>query len=113
MAGKKGQLQVKSRPATGRRRIWQSMRIMRKFTIADLMRVTGSKHDNTRKYVGCLAVHGYLREITSSGYLRGVKGAFKVWSIAVNPGPDHPLVCAKCGRQITAKACRKPEVAND
>lgn len=109
MSGKKGQLQIKARKDTARQRIWQSMRIMRRFTIADLMRTTGSKHDNTRKYVVSLAVHGYVRENTAAGYIRGVKGAFKVWSITLNPGPDHPLVCAKCGQQITAPVCKPPE----
>lgn len=111
MAGKKGQVHQQTRQGTGRQKVWQSMRILRRFTLPDLLRTTGERLDNTRKYVTNLTRHGYLRDC--GGWLRGEKGSFKSWALVINHGPSHPLVCQRCGLPVTAKACQKQEHAND
>ncbi|MBU0665378.1 MAG: hypothetical protein KJ990_12660 [Proteobacteria bacterium] len=111
MAGKKGQIVTRRRADTARKRLWQSMRILRQFTLPDLMRTATAKLDNTRKMVVQLTIHGYLREVP--GYVSGRKGALKSWSIAINPGPDYPMVCGQCGCPVTAKECKKAEVNHD
>jgi len=112
MSGKKGQIRLKANPHSARQKAWQSMRILRTFTLPDLMRTTGEKKsDNIRKLAGQLAVHGYLS--VADDWVRGEKGSYKRWSIRVNPGPLLPVVCKRCGQVLATKECKAPEEAGN
>lgn len=111
MAGKKGQIRRRTTQGEGRQKVWQSMRIMKRFTLPDLVRTSGGKLDNIRKFVLGLTIHGYLSEVP--GWQRGESGSFKSWSLRINPGPGRPLLCQHCGQPTTAKECRNPEDGND
>lgn len=110
MSGRKGQLHRAARNNTGRRRIWQSMRILRSFTLPDLARTADVKIDNAKKFTAALTIHGYLRVVAEN---TGMNGGYKRWVLICNQGPDHPLVCSRCGKSImAAKKCER-EVGHD
>lgn len=106
MSGKPGQMHRQPKAGTDRRLIWQSMRILKRFTLPDLMRTSGAGLDNAKKFAAALTRHGYLRD--NEDWRRGEPGSFKSWSLRINPGPDYPLVCARCGRPITSRECVEP-----
>jgi len=109
MSGKPGQIQRRPQRDTDRQRMWQSMRILRRFCLPDLARTAEVKIDNARKYVLALERHGFLVSSSASDYTRGKRGVYKHWSIRRNPGPDHPLVCSRCGKSImAARECQEP-----
>lgn len=113
MSGKPGQIQRQARRDTGRQRMWQSMRILRRFSLPDLARTAEVKVDNARKYVLALERHGFLCPSSGSDYVRGVRGTYKYWSLRRNPGPDHPLVCERCGLAVmAAQECKLPAPEN-
>ncbi len=105
MAGKKGMISAKPKPGM-RRKIWQSMRIMRRFTIPDLCRTTGAKRNNTKKFIWALAEHGYVAPF--GNYVSGRPGIFKPWRLVRDIGPDYPVKCKKCGNPLR-KPCVPPE----
>lgn len=76
------------RQPRARDRIWQSMRILRRFTLPDLCATAESGHANAKKYVIGLERSGYLRRIQErrSGY----KGAYVVWMLTRDTGPQAP-----------------------
>lgn len=51
MAGKKGQIQRNLYKKAGRQKVWQSMRILKRFSLPDLMRTSGEAESNVRKVV--------------------------------------------------------------
>jgi len=112
MPKKKGTLVRNITKGTARHKAWQSMRIMRKFSVADIVKTSGAGFDNVQKFVSLLARHGYVREIP--GYRGGRPGTYKQYVLIKNPGPDHPLVCDICGKSILKTLeCKPPEVDND
>ncbi len=75
-----------------RDRIWQSMRVLRRFTLPDLVATTGASRENAKKYVRGLVRAGYLRCL--SPYARGRKGGHAVWMLARDTGPHAPRLQA-------------------
>lgn len=76
-----------------RDRIWQSMRIMRRFTVHDLMATAVSNYDNTSKFITALADVGVLRCEIPSGARPGVPCRQPaVWKLARDLGPITPQV---------------------
>lgn len=70
-------------------RVWQSMRIHRRFTAPDLM---------TTAEAGETAVHKYLKALHAAGYLRlaqprvsGRPGSFDLWALVRDSGPLAPI----------------------
>jgi hypothetical protein len=97
----------KPRPNTMRRKVWQSMRIKKVFTIPDLCRTSGADSSNVRKFIHRLAEHGYvaLHEPNESGQA----GSYHVWRLVKNIGPDHPMKCNRCGNVLGAACIIKEE----
>lgn len=110
MAGKPAQVQKKARRDTARHKVWQSMRIMRQFTIPDLVRTTGTTRSNIRKYLWALIRHGFVRH--GSDNVRGRTGSYMSYMLVRNPGPDHPVSCDVCGRNL-GEECQPHEDTND
>jgi len=106
MAGIKGMVSAKPRPNAVRRKVWQSMRIMRRFTVPDLCRTSGAKRNNVRKFLRRLREHGYAAPFGT--YVSGRTGSFQSWRLVKDAGPDHPLRCERCGRPLS-EPCVKEE----
>jgi hypothetical protein len=81
------------------------MRIMRRFTVPDLMRTAGARESNVLKYVTALARHGYVRKLT--GFVSGRVGSRQAYMLIKNPGPNHPVYCEACGQNL-GKPCAVP-----
>ncbi len=101
MAGIKGMKAARPRPNTARARIWQSIRIMRRFTIPDLCRTANAGRWNVKKFVQGLERHGYIAG--QKGFCPGRPGVHKVWRLINDTGPEHPLHCDQCGRPVGEK----------
>ncbi|HUY26173.1 MAG TPA: hypothetical protein VMV27_02030 [Candidatus Binataceae bacterium] len=72
---------------TARFRIWRSMRILRSFTIPQLVATSDATKKNATSYVSGLARNGYLRVTRTKK-----PGAPGVYMLARNTGPNPPRV---------------------
>jgi hypothetical protein len=112
MAGTKGMQHRNHRANTLRARAWQSMRILRQFTVADLRRTsaletTESDYQNLKKWLRRLAVHGVIAPEGPPVFRRA--GEYQTYRLARDIGPKHPLVCERCGGPISAPRCEQKE----
>lgn len=105
MAGKIG-MKRPSSAQVARRKVWQSMRIMRRFTIADLCRTSGAENNNVLRFLHGLQKHGYVASFGQ--YISGRAGSYKSWRLMRDTGPDHPVRCDRCGNALQ-KPCKKDE----
>lgn len=104
MAGVKGMHH--KQPEQGlRRNIWRSMRIMRQFTIPDLMRtVPGATEHNVRSFLIRLTRHGITAK---NGVIRGGRpGVFQQFRLVKDVGPEYPTICPDCKMPLS-KQCEK------
>lgn len=85
------------------------MRIMRRFTIPDILRTApGTTYKFVHQQLADLARHGIVARNT--GYSGGRVGEFQVWRLVRELGPEYPLVCDLCGEAVSFKACNpKPK----
>ncbi len=75
------------RPASkmnGWDRMWQAVRVLRRFTRNDLAQICGQKGENVRCFTTAYRQAGYLRCLGRPG-TRGV-----MWILAKDPGPKRP-----------------------
>lgn len=98
MAGYKGMTSAEPRKSAVRCKIWQSMRIMRRFTVVDLCRTTGASRSNVRKFIKRLEVHGYVAQ--QGEFAGGRAGEFRGLRLVKDIGPRHPLRCDVCDRPL-------------
>lgn len=70
-------------------RVWQSMRIMRRFTIGDLMTTSEAGKTAVEKYVAALRKAGYLRLVHNR--VNGRAGSRDVFALARDTGPLAPI----------------------
>ena len=98
MAGKRGMTPAAPRRGAVRNKIWRSMRILRRFTTADLCRTSGASVENTRKFIRRLAAHGYVAP--AGAYVGGRPGDGKGWRLVRDCGPHYPMRCEVCGRPL-------------
>lgn len=108
MPGVKGMHHKTGRIKAVRRQVWQSIRILRRFTLPDIMRTIpgGVEYANVRKFVASLERHGYVRK--TGRYTGGRAGEYQLYSLVVDAGPEYPTVCAECGRTL-AQPCTEKE----
>ena len=99
MAGIKGMGYNAPRKKALRSKIWQSMRIMRRFTAVDLCRTTGAGRNNVRKFIRCLEAHGYVAQ--HGRYVGGRAGVFRGLRLVKDVGPAYPTRCEVCGRPLS------------
>ena len=100
MPGIKGMTAAAPRAGALRTKIWQSMRILRRFTQADLCRTTGASRSNVRKFVKRLEIHGY---VTQQGtWVSGRAGVYRGLRLVKDSGPVYPVRCEVCGRPLGA-----------
>lgn len=108
MPGKKGARPPLPKLNTVRRKLWQSMRILRRFTVADLLRTLshledGVSHTNAGKFVQRLTAHGYLAKV--GNFKGGRPGDFQQYQLVIDNGPEYPVTCQRCGQFVTEKTC--------
>lgn len=87
-------------PGKGRSRMWQSMRILRRFTSADLQAAAETSAENCSDYLHGLLDAGYLRIVKS--FRRGYVGGHAVYQLIKDTGPYAP----RLGKQ----ALRDPNI---
>lgn len=70
-----------------RYRAWQSMRILRRFTVADLMATAEISRHNVEPFLRRLERFGYIRRVGQrrAGYQHPV-----LWMMVRNTGPNPP-----------------------
>jgi hypothetical protein len=78
----------KERKPRARDRAWQSMRILRMFTLPDLIATAEIGESNVMAYVARLERSGYLRCIQPRQ--SGRKGGHASWRLIRNSGPYAP-----------------------
>ena len=98
------------RSNTSRDQIWNSIRILRRFTLSALVMTSDAGMSNCKKYIRQLVKHGVVAEIP--GYVGGRAGDRKGYRLAIDSA-KRPVSCAKCGRRITDPECGKKEGDHD
>ena len=88
MARQRGSYTKKPRKITARYRAWQSMRILRRFSIQDLVATAWISKVNAKKYVSLLQQCGYVR--TAIANRNGCRGDHAVYRLTKNTGPKPP-----------------------
>ena len=112
MPGKKGMIRKKYNNNSMRHKIWQSMRVLRRFTGPDLCRTSGAKNNNVMKFTRALEEHGYVAAF--GGYVGGGRaGEYKGWRLVRDVGPDYPVYCDRCGNPLLKPCKPKEEVDGD
>jgi len=84
---------TKRRPMHGtqaRQRMWQSMRVLRKFTAAEIVATAEVGASNASKYIRSLVRTGYLRVVTPKQ--EGVTGGHAAYLLVRNSGPYAPRI---------------------
>lgn len=79
----------RNRVNSARTRAWTSMRVMRRFSMPELMATASIGKINVRKYVGALRRFGYVRLACAS---RFEPGSFHVFQLIRNTGPKAPIL---------------------
>lgn len=91
MSGRTGQIKrAPLRADQGRSRMWQSMRVMRRFTVADLVATAEVGDSAATKYVRYLLRAGYLRCVVAK--LNGRTGGHAHYRLLKDTGPFAPRV---------------------
>lgn len=110
MSGKKGML--RSTPKTSLRKdVWRSIRIMRAFTLPDLMRtVPLATEHNIRRFLIQMNRHGIIAK--NNGYTSGRSGQYQQFRLVKDSGSTYPTICPVCGQSLS-KPCEKPKTETD
>lgn len=90
-----------------KRKVWQAMRIMRKFNLPDLVRTSGHHcTDNQTRtiklWIKELTTHGVIEPIANNG---GAPKEFQAYRLVRDTGPDYPHFCDLCQQRISHKIC--------
>jgi Icc-related predicted phosphoesterase len=112
MPGIKG-MKMTPKPNATRRQVWKSMRILKRFTIPDLMRTLTVEvtYENVQKYVRKLMRHGYIKK--TGRYTGGRVGEYQIYQLVRDTGPDYPVVCTKCKQPISFTHCAPKETEKE
>ena len=73
-----------------RQKMWRSMRILRRFTAAEIEATAEAGTSNVQRYVKALLRAGFLR--IARPKREGVKGGHPVYQLARDSGPKPPRV---------------------
>lgn len=65
--------------------IWHLVRSCKRFTVSEMVRLSGAKNDTVREYLYCLRNLGYIKPAGRSE-----------WIMIKDPGPATPTNTAKC-----------------
>lgn len=70
-------------------RVWQSMRVMRRFTTANLQATAEAGESAVRKYLAALRRAGFVRLVQAR--VSGRPGSRDVWALVRDSGPAAPI----------------------
>lgn len=73
----------------GRERMWQSMRILRQFTVPDLIATASVGQNRAYAYLGLLAADGYVKKLRPHFAGHGAPQP-AVWKLMRDTGPAAP-----------------------
>lgn len=91
MPGKPGQRRRAPDTTCLRQKMWQSMRIMKRFSIPDILRtVPAATLSNVRKFFGRMESAGYIGRVGS--YVSGRAGEYKSYALLKDTGPVMPVL---------------------
>jgi hypothetical protein len=111
MPGKKGMKRQVDQKST-RIKIWRSMRVMRHFTIPDLLKVVKeANYQNIRNFLGVLTTHGYVAK--DRHYISGRTGDFQGYYLIRDVGPVYPCRCEQCGERFSIQFCDYKKTYNE
>lgn len=90
---------IPNRPTrqTDRDRMWTTMRVLKKFQIAELETMAGAKYDNARRYVWRLERAGYLARLRPEPGSAPTSNGLQRWLLIRNTGPATPIYRYKSG----------------
>lgn len=91
MSGVLGQKKMLNRDPCARDRVWQSMRILRSFTMPELVATADAGYDNVRKYLRGLVSAGIVRKVRKHV---GMKCGHGKYFLVRDLGPHAPRLCA-------------------
>ncbi|EAU53560.1 hypothetical protein [Mariprofundus ferrooxydans] len=74
---------------TSRYRAWQSMRMLRRFTIPEIVATAEISDSNATKYIRALVASGHLRIARAKRH--GSAGGHAIYAVANNSGPIQPV----------------------
>lgn len=77
-------------PREGRARMWQSMRVLRTFTVADMQATAEVSRASATHYVRALRDAGYV--VSAGSKPRGSRSEFIAYRLVRNTGPYGPRV---------------------
>jgi hypothetical protein len=92
MSGKLGMHRSAETRRTARDRIWQSMRILRRFSLPDLVATAETGESNCLKYTRALTAAGILRLVKAKE--NGKMGGHIQWALSRDLGPKSPRLRA-------------------
>lgn len=97
-------------PAPAQEQAWQSMRVMRRFTAADIL-VTAS--------IGKKSLQAFIKGLADAGYLRlakpranGRAGSYHLWQLVRDTGPFPPVLHLDGGATDRNTSTRYESVRN-
>lgn len=70
-------------------KVWQAMRVLRRFTVADLVATAEVGESLARKYVRALAQAGHL--VNARPRVSGRPGSWELWQLLRDSGPQAPI----------------------
>lgn len=79
---------LSSKPGA-RARAWQSMRILRRFTQAELQMTAEIRRTNVKRFVARLLAAGYIRVIRER--VNGIAGQGNIYQLVRDTGPLAPI----------------------
>ena len=88
LAARLARMDATQRKDTGWDRIWRTIRALRRFTVNDLIQLTGCKEDSCRDFVGLLKREQFIRAINPK-----IKPV--TWVLCKDPGPQRPRIPEK------------------
>jgi len=80
------------RRITGRDRLWHAIRTLRKFTLAELMEVSGASRDGAARYVWALTRAGYLTPLRREARFHVTSNGCCRWLLTDNTGAGTPTL---------------------
>lgn len=71
-------------------RLWAAMRILRRFTLPDLVTIAEVSYDHARKLLNRLDAAGYVRKAVAND--NGYPGSYAVFLLYRDTGPKPPVI---------------------
>jgi hypothetical protein len=90
MSGVTGMQQRRRSGLDVRQQAWNSIRVLKRFTAAQIEATAEIQEENLRKYLKALAAAGYLAQVRPKQ--NGRPGGHAIWRLARDSGPRAPLV---------------------